>query len=333
MAHRRWRGATYRPGQRWDPPWPTTAPPPPGIPAQWQSRAGQPWPFPAVRRGRRFDPPWPFVAVAPPAQPASWQHQAGRPQPASAVRRGQAWSPPWPFVAAPPPPWVPCFISARQRPRYVHPRRGHRWDAPPAVPPPTPSPWTVQGVGTRAAWTVPAPRGRRFDPPWPFTAPASPAFVPRLLGVHRAPPPWPRRGRILSVPPSLAPGPPPRFICARRRIEVRPRRGRIAAPPPFVPLSTPGVWLPGWVVAHRRPAPLPRIHGRRFDPPWPQVTPPPTRDLRVLVSAPVAKWVERGPAGKWRAGQPVAKWAVRGPTAKWRVGGPVRKWPSGPPTP
>ncbi len=65
----------------------------------------------------------------------------------------------------------------------------------------------------------------------------------------------------------------------------------------------------------------------------PAVVQGPTRDLRVLVGAPVAKWVERGPARKWTAGQPVVKWTIRGPVRKWRIGGPVRKWPPGPPTP
>ncbi|HEY5990548.1 MAG TPA: hypothetical protein VIV12_29775 [Streptosporangiaceae bacterium] len=69
-------------------------------------------------------------------------------------------------------------------------------------------------------------------------------------------------------------GPPPRFICARRRVDIRPRRGRITPPPPFVPPLAPGIWQPGPVVARRRPGPLPRIHGRRFDPPWPQIIPP-----------------------------------------------------------
>ncbi len=64
-----------------------------------------------------------------------------------------------------------------------------------------------------------------------------------------------------------------------------------------------------------------------------QVVTPSTRAPRFLIGAPVAKWVERGPLGKWKAGQPVAKWTVRGPVAKWRVGAPVRKWPPGPPTP
>src|SRR6266540_2273198 len=64
-----------------------------------------------------------------------------------------------------------------------------------------------------------------------------------------------------------------------------------------------------------------------------QVVTPSTRAPRFLIGAPVAKWVERGPAGKWKAGQPVAKWTIRGPVAKWRVGAPVRKWPPGPPTP
>ncbi len=64
-----------------------------------------------------------------------------------------------------------------------------------------------------------------------------------------------------------------------------------------------------------------------------QVVTPSTRAPRFLIGAPVAKWVERGPARKWTAGQPVAKWTVRGPVRKWRIGAPVRKWPPGPPTP
>jgi len=170
-------------------------------------------------------------------------------------------------------PWTPMPVGTRAFWWPIAQPRGSRWEPPPFVPPPAPSPWTVEDVGTRSLWALPKPRGSRWDPVWPFIAPAPPAFTSPQLGRHRPLGMQPRRGRFFAVPPT-PPGRPPLFVCARHRgPAIRPRRGRYSEPPwPTAAPVQPSTWLPGPVAARRRP-PTVRRRSRFFEPAWPFVPP------------------------------------------------------------
>ncbi len=326
---RRLRGMLPRRGRAVTPPWPqapanSNQPAFPWAPirqAGWHPR----WPQTRLRRGRPVEPPWPQAqAPPPPACPPQTVRVRVR---VAFQRRGRAAQPPWVGAAAPGPPVLPLGAARQTTHRFAILRRRRPAEPPWLDAPPLPAP-------TRAR-VRPAPivrRGRALTVP--SSVPAVPMSPVRLRvrvactrRGHLAQPPWPQA----VTPPSPWP---PQAITARRRSQPRPvRRGRCVGPPwPQATAPQAPAFVPMAGMRHRVPLSRTR-RGRLVQLPWPQIAPTPTRDLRVLVGAPVAKWVERGPAGKWQAGQPVAKWTVCGPAAKWRVGAPVRKWPPGPPTP
>jgi len=91
---------------------------------------------------------------------------------------------------------MPSFLSP-PRPRPAVTRRGQRFD-----PPWLPAPWTPAFLRSRPR-RPPSLRRRRFcEPPWITAAPAVPAeFLPPQLAARRRPPAIPaRRGRRFSPP-------------------------------------------------------------------------------------------------------------------------------------